>query len=195
MPKITWSNHKSFGTWWDPPPPYGKTSQKIPYFFLRGSLSMCVCQLPGSVWPHKGWFLKSGAMIDFKAQFQTQESEKDDRTFPSFPCIAFPCLLRIAASQAARHVLICCSTDSPLLNFYKPPSQWKRSVWLVAEMNSLAGQQVLRRDESVVAADSALEGKKIIAFYFSAHWCPPCRLFTPVLAEFYSVSGKRIIKN
>ena len=62
-------------------------------------------------------------------------------------------------------------------------------------MNSLAGQQVLRRDESVVAADSALEGKKIIAFYFSAHWCPPCRLFTPVLAEFYSVSGKRIIRN
>ena len=121
-------------------------------------------------------------------------------------------------------------------------------------MNWLAGQQLLRRDESVVgcdfniwswqcigccwlfysilrisdhshirpdfetkvSADTALEGKKIIAFYFSAHWClpssslfhsfsdltigrqffyffsfircPPCRLFTPVLAEFYSVS-------
>ena len=58
-------------------------------------------------------------------------------------------------------------------------------------MNSLGGQQVLRRDESVVSADSALDGKKIIAFYFSAHWCPPCRLFTPVLAEFYSVSSRR----
>ena len=59
-------------------------------------------------------------------------------------------------------------------------------------MNSLGGQQVLRRDESVVSADSALDGKKIIAFYFSAHWCPPCRLFTPVLAEFYSVSSSWI---
>ena len=59
-------------------------------------------------------------------------------------------------------------------------------------MNSLAGKQVLRRDESVVSADVALDGKKIIAFYFSAHWCPPCRLFTPVLAEFYSVSSNRI---
>ena len=54
-------------------------------------------------------------------------------------------------------------------------------------MDSLAGQQLLRKDEKVVSADTALEEKKIIAFYFSAHWCPPCRLFTPVLAEFYSV--------
>ena len=53
-------------------------------------------------------------------------------------------------------------------------------------MDSLAGQQLLGKDEKVVSADSVLEDKKIIAFYFSAHWCPPCRLFTPILAEFYS---------
>jgi len=53
-------------------------------------------------------------------------------------------------------------------------------------MNSLGGQQLLRKDGAVVQADEALTDKKIIAFYFSAHWCPPCRLFTPVLAEFYS---------
>ncbi|CAF0986750.1 unnamed protein product [Adineta steineri] len=26
---------------------------------------------------------------------------------------------------------------------------------------------------------------KFIGLYFSAHWCPPCRNFTPVLVEFY----------
>ena len=55
-------------------------------------------------------------------------------------------------------------------------------------MDSLSGQQLLRKDETVVEADSVLAEKKLLAFYFSAHWCPPCRLFTPVLAEFYSVT-------
>ena len=62
-------------------------------------------------------------------------------------------------------------------------------------MDSLSGQQLLRKDETVVEADSVLADKKIIAFYFSAHWCPPCRLFTPVLAEFYSVSSFIILSN
>jgi len=36
-----------------------------------------------------------------------------------------------------------------------------------------------------VATDSAVAGKSAVALYFSAHWCPPCRGFTPNLAEWY----------
>ena len=32
-------------------------------------------------------------------------------------------------------------------------------------------------------SQEALAGK-MVGFYFSAHWCPPCRTFTPRLVEF-----------
>jgi nucleoredoxin len=51
----------------------------------------------------------------------------------------------------------------------------------------LSGQTLkkLEGDWNEVSADSSLEGKKVVAFYFSAHWCPPCRAFTPLLKEAY----------
>lgn len=35
------------------------------------------------------------------------------------------------------------------------------------------------------ATKEVLAGKKAVALYFSAHWCPPCRGFTPVASDFY----------
>jgi nucleoredoxin len=34
--------------------------------------------------------------------------------------------------------------------------------------------------------DEPLEKKKLIALYFSAHWCGPCRKFTPQLVDYYN---------
>ena len=36
------------------------------------------------------------------------------------------------------------------------------------------------------ADDDAIAGKKLIALYFSAHWCGPCRKFTPDLVAYYN---------
>ena len=34
--------------------------------------------------------------------------------------------------------------------------------------------------------DAGLDGKKLFLIYFSAHWCQPCRLFTPSLVNYYN---------
>lgn len=52
------------------------------------------------------------------------------------------------------------------------------SYWLEA----LVGQELVRGSEKVET--SSCEGKHV-ALYFSAHWCPPCKQFTPMLAELY----------
>ena len=43
----------------------------------------------------------------------------------------------------------------------------------------------LKTKDGVVSTAEALKGKAAVALYFSAHWCPPCRGFTPKLAEIY----------
>ena len=43
----------------------------------------------------------------------------------------------------------------------------------------------LKTKDGLKPTSEILSGKKAIGIYFSAHWCPPCRGFTPVLAEFY----------
>ena len=55
-------------------------------------------------------------------------------------------------------------------------------------MADLVGPELLRKDGTTVSADEALNNKTLVGFYFSAHWCPPCRQFTPILADFYKVS-------
>lgn len=42
-------------------------------------------------------------------------------------------------------------------------------------------------DGTISRADgSELEKKKLVALYYSAHWCGPCRRFTPQLVDYYN---------
>ncbi|KAG5490438.1 hypothetical protein JKF63_00558 [Porcisia hertigi] len=58
-------------------------------------------------------------------------------------------------------------------------------------LSQFPGLEVLRQDGTTVAASEAFKGKKYVLIYFSAHWCPPCQRFTPLLADFYDAHRDR----
>ena len=54
-------------------------------------------------------------------------------------------------------------------------------------LDSLKQKLVRCREGGTSRADgSELEKKKLIGLYYSAHWCGPCRKFTPQLVEYYN---------
>lgn len=69
-----------------------------------------------------------------------------------------------------------------------PAPQPKPSLgWL-----SSFGPELVGRHFGKSYAASSLATKKHVGVYFSAHWCPPCRSFTPVLASWYRQHAVRL---
>jgi nucleoredoxin len=56
-------------------------------------------------------------------------------------------------------------------------------------MENLLGKTLVTRTGSKVLTSTALAGFKYVAVYCSAHWCPPCRKFTPLLGEFFTAQA------
>ena len=53
-------------------------------------------------------------------------------------------------------------------------------------MEEIIGK-TLRRGKETIGVDTIInENPEFIGIYFGAHWAPPCRLFTPALADFHN---------
>lgn len=75
---------------------------------------------------------------------------------------------------------------------FSPPSEPAVALGLSPGLRSLFktldGGNLLQSTTKIPLAD-ALGGKEFVLLYASAHWCPPCRKYTPVLSQWYQSLG------
>merc|ERR1712222_81036 len=64
---------------------------------------------------------------------------------------------------------------------------------IINKMEALIGN-TFKTENGTISLEQLQASCDVIAIYFSAHWCPPCRGFTPVFAEKYKkllAAGKK----
>jgi len=60
---------------------------------------------------------------------------------------------------------------------------------MVSPLQGMLGETLVSREGEVPTASLAGPGR-FVGLYFSAHWCPPCRGFTPMLKAFYEAHAE-----
>ncbi|CAF1002245.1 unnamed protein product [Rotaria sp. Silwood1] len=71
--------------------------------------------------------------------------------------------------------------EHPLIEYLVP----NRKYSLETLLSSIPYLLDPKKEEKIETKTMLKNDIKSVGFYFSAHWCPPCRVFTPELAEIY----------
>ncbi len=90
----------------------------------------------------------------------------------------------LAANAPAAALATPTPAPTPVPSAAKPSAQPAAAVNKMS--SELSGKLVVADGRKLKPFDAAaLGGKKYLAIYFSASWCPPCRAFTPELVSWY----------
>jgi len=63
--------------------------------------------------------------------------------------------------------------------------QGENFPWRPKPVLELLGNSFVDKSGKTHSKDDLKLKEKVIGIYFSAHWCPPCKMFTPMLAKTY----------
>jgi thiol-disulfide isomerase/thioredoxin len=133
-----------------------------------------------SSWQYFGYTTKPGSPVYLLGEssypFERDESEDADDSWNSFLLLPPPLVdeddVGIVDGKAGKSSTP--TFEVPLdTNFF---------------VEHLGSELLAKYNGATVRSSTAavLGNAKLIAFYFSAHWCGPCRKFTPMLAEMYT---------
>jgi len=132
-------------------------------------------------------------------------SDQDDASFKEYykdmPWLALPFADRARKDARSKHFKV---QGIPTLVILGPDGKLITTDGRAAVCADPTGSQIPWRPKSLqeILPGAKLLGQggaehssdilkgKCVAFYFSAHWCPPCRGFTPKLADWYTKSLK-----
>jgi thiol-disulfide isomerase/thioredoxin len=59
-------------------------------------------------------------------------------------------------------------------------------------MEALLGPTLVNPAGDALSTAAALAGAEYVGIYFSAHWCPPCKRFTPLLSKYVTDNGEKL---
>lgn len=142
--------------------------------------------------------MQSKAQVPFEIVFAS--SDRDDASFNEYyaemPFASIPFSNRAAKDKlSARYgvsgipMLVVLDTDGSVVskkgrNLVSSDPQGLNFPWRPKSMSEELGDTFLGQGGATVHK-SSFDGK-YVGIYFSAHWCPPCRQFTPKLVDFYN---------
>jgi len=128
-------------------------------------------------------------------------SDKDEKTFSEYhaemPWLALPFDKRDLKAQLSKKykvqgipslVLLDAATGKTITKngreAISSDTEGAKFPWKPPSLSEAMGDVLVKPDGTEVGREEALNGK-YVGLYFSAHWCPPCKRFTPELAELY----------
>jgi len=143
------------------------------------------------------WYTKSLKEKGLEVVFVS--SDKDEKSFSEYfaeqPWLALPFSERTKKAELSKQfkvqgipTLVILNKDGTVITTkgraaVTEDQTGENLPWFPPTFDEALGTEFVKSDGSKVTKDS-LKGK-FLGIYFSAHWCGPCRGFTPKLAEWY----------
>lgn len=140
----------------------------------------------------------------FEIVFASSDSDEDsfNEYFKTMPWKALPFANREAKEKLSKKykvsgiptlVILDSSGSTITTDGRSAVMQPEKFPWIPPTISEMLSGPFVRPDGSSVSAADVAD--KTIGLYFSAHWCGPCRGFTPQLAKTYETMRKRGVDN